>query len=76
MAENRQMKNKFQVARQPIKQLHVEVQKAASTQVYLEENKVVILGEVSTLGETMWSLYEELVTMHKTFFYLHDMQHK
>ena len=48
----------------------------APTQAYLEEIKVTILGEVSTLGEIMQSLYEELVTMHKEIFHLHKMQHK
>jgi len=45
-------------------------------QVYLEELKATILGEVSTLGETMWGLCGELVTMHKVVVHLHGMQHK
>jgi len=42
----------------------------------MEELKETIFGEVSKLGETMWSLYEDVVTMHKEVVLLHDMQQK
>lgn len=36
----------------------------------------MILGEVSTLGETMHNLYEDLVTMNKVVVHLHGLQQK
>ena len=36
--------------------------------------RATILGEVSTLGETMRDLYEELITIHKAVVHLHDLQ--
>ena len=36
--------------------------------------RAVILVEVSTLGDIMRDLYEELVTVHKEIICLHDLQ--
>jgi len=36
--------------------------------------RAVILGEVSTIGETMRDLYEELITIHKAVVHLHGLQ--
>ena len=36
--------------------------------------RATILGEVSTLGETMQDLYEELITIHKAVVHLHGLQ--
>ena len=41
--------------------------------VYLEETRATILGEVSTLGETMGNVYEELMAVHKAIFHLRGL---
>ena len=33
-----------------------------------------ILVEVSTLGETMWKIYDRFVTIHKAIIHLHGLQ--
>lgn len=76
MAMKKQLENKMQVARQEVEQLRAEVQNEAPTEVYLEKIKANILGEVSTLGDTMKNLYEELVTVHKEVVHLHCLQQK
>lgn len=52
------------------------LQNASLAQVYLEELKTMILGEVSTLGEKMWSLYEELIAMNNIVVDLHGLKQK
>lgn len=76
MAKNKQMEKNLHDARKPTEQLQAEFQKAPPTQVYLEELKASLLGEVLVLGENMLRLYEELVTIHKAIVFLHGMQQK
>ena len=76
MAENKYLAKNLQATRKGVEQLSAEVQNTSFAHVYLEELKETILSEVSTMGETMQSLYEEFVTMHKEFFHLHGLQHK
>lgn len=57
------MENKLHATRKQVEQIQVEFEKATLAQFYLEEIKAATLGEVSTLGETMTGLYEELITV-------------
>ena len=66
----------MQDARQEVEHLQVEVQNATHTQAYMEYLKATIHGEVSTLGETMQILYEEIFTAHKVVVHSHNMQQK
>jgi len=55
------------ISQQKIEQIHVIVENIVSALVYLGEMRTPILGEVSTLGETLRDLYEELMIVHKEF---------
>lgn len=74
MAENKKLAHNLQVSRQEIEQLYTTTYNLVFTRVYLEEMRAMILGEVSKLGETMWDLYEELITIHKVVVHLHGLQ--
>jgi len=51
--ENKQLARNLHAARKEVEQLREELQNASLAQVYMEELKAAILGEVSTLRETM-----------------------
>ncbi len=76
MVQNKQLEKNLQVVRQEVEQLRAAAQKVASTQFHLEEMKASILAIVLTLGQTMWNLYEELLTMHMVAVHLHGLQQK
>lgn len=67
--QEKKMEKNLQVARKYTEKFQEEVQKASLVQVYLEELKAAIHGEVSALGDTMRKFYEEIVCQH-------DMQQK
>lgn len=73
-AENKDLEKNLHVSRKDVEQLHATTQNPTSTQVDVEEMKAMIVSEVSTLGETMLNLYEELVSMHREFFHAHGLQ--
>lgn len=76
MAKSNKLVQNIQISLQEIDQLREIAQNVAFTHVYLEEKRETILGEISTLGETMWCLYEELTTIHNTIVHLHGLQQK
>lgn len=76
MAKNKQLAQNLQGAQQEIEQLCASAQNVIYAQVYLEEMRATTLGEVSTLGETMRDLYEELITIHKAVVHLHGCSNR
>lgn len=76
MTKNKKLAKNLQDARREVEQLHVAAQNVTSTHVHLEEIMAMILGEVLTLGETIWNLYKELVTMLKEVVHFHGLQQK
>lgn len=69
--KNKQLEKNLQGVRKEAEKLQTLVQNSVSS---LGETKTGILVEVSTLGDTMRKLYDGFVTVHKTTFYVHDLQ--
>lgn len=68
MVENEKLAKTLETSRQEAKQLLATMQNVVST---FEEMRTMILSEVSTLGDTLWKLYDGFFTVHKEVFHLH-----
>jgi len=74
MVNNNKLAKNLQDSRKEIEQLYAMSHNATFAQVHLEEMKAAIRNEVSTLGETMQDLHDELVTVHKVVFHVLGLQ--
>ena len=74
MVDNNKLAKNLQASRKEVEQLHATSHNATFAQVHLEEMKAAILNEVSTLGETMQDLHEELITVHKAVVHVLGLQ--